>query len=158
MPDTPRTARTLSAGLIMAVLLACPSHAQTPAAAAAAAADSMPGLRGVMQQLGRHMQAVAGAIATEDWPQVAKLASQVADHPEPPITEKVRVLSWLGTDAVKFRGFDQRVGAAAGEMGDAAKRGDGPAVIAAFAKVQQACLGCHQGYRASFKQHFGGGR
>lgn len=155
MPDTTRSARTLLAGLIMAVLLACPSHAQTPAPAAA---DSMPGLRGVMQQLGRDMQAVAGAIATEDWAEVATLASRIADHPEPPITEKVRVLTWLGTDAVTFRGFDQRVGTAAGEMGDAAKRGDGPAVIAAFSRVQQACLGCHQGYRASFKQHFGGGR
>ena len=155
MPVTARTAMQCSVALAMAFTLAGAAQAQT---APPPQADAMPGLRAVMQQLGRDMQAVAGVIATEDWPQVVTLASQVADHPEPPITEKVRVLTWLGTDAVKFRGFDQRVGAAAGEMGDAAKRGDGPAVIAAFAKVQQACLGCHQGYRASFKQHFGGGR
>lgn len=152
MPDTPRAASVLSAGLILlASVLALPVHAQ---AAAPAPDDSMPGLRGVMQQLGRHMQAVAGAISTEDWAEVARLAPQIAEHPEPPLTEKVRVLTWLGTDAVKFRGLDQQVGAAANAMGDAARRGDGGAVIDAFAKVQQACLACHQGYRASFRQHF----
>lgn len=150
MPTALRFASTLSAVLLAAFTLALPAQAQT----APAAADPMPGLRGVMQQLGRHMQAVAGAISAEDWAEVARLAPQIAKHPEPPLTEKVRVLTWLGTDAVKFRGLDQQVGAAANAMGDAARRGDGGAVIDAFAKVQQACLACHQGYRASFRQHF----
>lgn len=150
MPTALRFASTLSAVLLAAFTLALPAQAQT----APATADPMPGLKAVMQQLGRHMQAVAGAISAEDWAEVARLAPQIAEHPEPPLTEKVRVLTWLGTDAVKFRGLDQQVGAAANAMGDVARRGDGGAVIDAFAKVQQACLACHQGYRASFRQHF----
>ena len=39
-------------------------------------------------------------------------------------------------------------------MGEAAARGDGQAVIAGFAKVQQACLGCHQRFRKPFVERF----
>lgn len=43
-------------------------------------------------------------------------------------------------------------------MGAAATRGDGQAVIAAFAKVQQGCLACHQSFRKPFTEHFYGTR
>lgn len=115
-------------------------------------------LHAVMEKLGHDMQAVTGAISKEDWPVVAKLAPAIANHDEPPLTEKVRILAWLGTDAGKFRGFDRQVHDAATAMGEAAGRGDGQAVIAAFAKTQQSCLGCHQGYRRAFVEHFYGKR
>lgn len=111
-------------------------------------------LQGVMQQLGRDMQAVTAAIATEDWPQVAQLAPKIADHPAPPFAEKLRILSWLGTDAAKFRDFDGRVHAAAVAMGKAARHGDGDAVIAGFGEVQKGCLGCHRSFRDRFVAHF----
>lgn len=111
-------------------------------------------LRGVMDKLGRDMQAVTGAIAKEDWAVVAELAPKIARHAEPPILEKARILTWLGTDAIKFRGFDMQAHDAATLMGEAAHRGDGQGVISAFAKVQQSCLGCHQGYRKAFIEHF----
>lgn len=111
-------------------------------------------LQGVMQQLDHDMQAITGAIATEDWASVARIAPTIARHPEPPLAEKVRILAWLGSDAGKFRGFDGQVHAAAISMGEAAEQGDGEAVIAAFAKVQQGCLGCHRSFRKRFVQHF----
>jgi hypothetical protein len=146
MPTALRFASTLSAVLLAAFTLALPAQAQT----APAAADPMPGLRGVMQ-LGRHMQAVAGAISAEDWAEVARLAPQIAEHPEPPLTEKVRVLTWLGTDAVKFRGLDQQ---APRPTPWAMWPGAATAAPWTPCQVQQACLACHQGYRASFRQHF----
>lgn len=115
-------------------------------------------LQGVMQQLGRDMQAVTGAISKEDWAMVAELAPIIARHSEPPMSEKLRILRWLGTDAGKFRGFDGQVHEAAITMGEAAGRGDGEAVIASFAKVQQSCLGCHQIFRKPFVEHFYGKR
>lgn len=115
-------------------------------------------LRGVMEKLGRDMQAVTGAISKEDWALVGTLAPKIASHAGPPMTEKVRILSWLGNDAGKFRGFDGQTHEAATAMGEAAKRGDGQAVIAAFAHVQQSCLACHQGFRKSFVEHFHGNR
>lgn len=115
-------------------------------------------LRAVMDKLGRDMQTVTGAISTEDWKRVAELAPGIAKHAEPPISEKMRILAWLGTDAGKFRGFDGQVHEAATAMGEAAKRGDGQEVITAFSKTQQSCLACHQGFRRSFLEQFYGGR
>ena len=115
-------------------------------------------LRSVMERLGRDMQAVTGAISKEEWTLVAELAPKIAKHAEPPLGEKMRILGWLGTDAGKFRGFDGQVHDAASSMGDAAKRGDGQAVIAAFSKTQQSCLACHQSFRRSFVEQFYGSR
>ena len=115
-------------------------------------------LRNVMSKLSQDMQGVLGAISKEDWQMVAALAPKIADHAEPPLSEKVRILSWLGSDAGKFRGFDGQAHDAATAMGEAAKRRDGQAVIAAFAKVQQSCLGCHQSFRQPFLEHFYGSR
>jgi len=111
-------------------------------------------LRAVMRQLGQDMQAVAGAISREDWALAAELSPRIARHDEPPLTEKMRILAWLGTNAGKFRGFDAQVHDAASSMGDAATRGDGRAVITAFARVQRACLDCHQEFRKPFAEHF----
>ena len=115
-------------------------------------------LRSVMEKLGRDMQAVTGAISKEEWALVAELAPKLAKHAEPPLAEKMRILTWLGTDAKKFRGFDGQVQDAATAMGDAAKRGDGQAVIATFSKTQQSCLACHQSFRQPFVEQFYGSR
>ena len=115
-------------------------------------------LRSVMERLGRDMQAVTGAISKEEWTLVAELAPKIAKHAEPPLGEKMRILGWLGTDAGKFRGFDGQVHDAASAVGDAAKRGDGQAVIAAFSKTQQSCLAWHQSFRQSFVEQFYGSR
>ncbi|CBL46712.1 Hypothetical protein HDN1F_31290 [gamma proteobacterium HdN1] len=56
-------------------------------------------LRSVMDKLGRDMQAVTGAISKEGWALVAALAPQIASHAEPPLSEKVRILAWLGGEA-----------------------------------------------------------
>jgi cytochrome c556 len=113
-------------------------------------------LRTVMQQLERDMQSVTAAISREEWLQVFDLAPEIGSHAEPPLTEKVRILAWLGTDASKFRGFDKKTHDAATAMGEAAAKSDGQEVIAEFAKLQQGCLACHQNFRSSFKAHFYG--
>lgn len=115
-------------------------------------------LQGVMAELGRDMQAVTAAIAIEDWAAVARLTPGIARHPQPPLSEKLRILSWLGGEAGKFRGYDAQVHDAAVAMGKAAQRGDGGAVIDAFARTQRACLGCHQSYRRQFVKQFHGSR
>lgn len=115
-------------------------------------------LQSVMQQLGRDMQAVTGAISKEDWAMVAQLTPKIARHAEPPLPEKMRILGWLGADAGKFRGYDGQLHDAAVAMGEAATRGEGQEVIAVFGKVQQRCLACHQAFRKPFQEHFYGKR
>ncbi|HPP98985.1 MAG TPA: cytochrome c, partial [Ottowia sp.] len=83
---------------------------------------------------------------------------RIAQHEQPPAAEKVRILGWLGSDAARFRSLDGEVEHAAMALGEAARRGDGPAVIAAFGKIQHSCLACHQSYRKAFVEQFYGRR
>ena len=137
------------------VLLECGT---TPALSQESARSKPLALRQIMKDMGRNMQAVVDAIAHEDWARAAKAAAAVADHPEPPLTEKVRILAFIGADAGKFRGFDDKSGKAAKALQEAAARVDGPAVIAAFAEMQTACLECHQSFRRPVTEHFYGKR
>jgi cytochrome c556 len=113
-------------------------------------------LRKIMQELGGNMQAIAGAISQEEWAQVIQLAPKVATHPEPPLPEKMRILTYLGADAAKFRNFDAQTHEAAHAMKQAAASGNGKAVIQSFARVQESCLDCHQAFRKPFVEHFYG--
>lgn len=113
-------------------------------------------LRKIMKEIGRNTQSTAAAISMEDWAQVASLAPKIAAHPEPPVSEKIRILAYLGADAARFRGFDEQTHSAAHAMAEAAQRGDGMGVIQSFAKMQEACLACHQSFRKPFVDHFYG--
>lgn len=113
-------------------------------------------LRKIMQELGRNMQVITDGISREDWKLVAETAPLIADHPQPPWREKVRILSFIGTEARTFKGHDQKTHEAAQVMREAAVQKDGAAVIAAFAKVQTSCLACHETFREPFLKHFYG--
>lgn len=119
---------------------------------AAQAADKPASLREIMQDLGQQMQKGADAISREDWAAIALIAPKLAEHPAPPAAEKVRILTALGSDATRFRELDHQTHHAAEEMGEAAKKADGQGVISAYAKVQSACLACHQGFRTRVRQ------
>lgn len=115
-------------------------------------------LRRIMRELGANMQIVTDAVSREDWPLAAQTARKIANHNEPPLGEKLKILSFLGSDAVNFRGADQAAHEAATIMAQAASKRDRKAVIAAFAKVQSACLSCHAPFRKRFLAHFYGPR
>jgi Cytochrome C' len=115
-------------------------------------------LRRIMQNLGANMQAVTAGISSEDWAGVARIAPQIAQHPEPPGAEKGRIVSFIGVDMGRFKNYDNQSHEAALAMGAAAAKGDGEGVIALFAKVQGACLGCHKEFRQRFVEHFYGKR
>ena len=87
--------------LTIALSVALATAATGLGAQSAEAAKPMA-LRSVMEKLGRDMQAVTGAISKEEWTLVAELAPKIAKHAEPPLGEKMRILGWLGTDAVSI--------------------------------------------------------
>lgn len=113
-------------------------------------------LRSIMRELDENMREVVGAISRENWEKVAEIAPLIADHAEPPFSEKARILRFVGTDAGRFRGYDRRVHEAARDMGDKARQADGQAVIEAFSRVQNHCLACHQEFKEGFRAHFYG--
>jgi cytochrome c556 len=129
------------------------------ASASAGAEPAKPlSLRGIMQDLGRHMQTATLAIAREDWALVEKTAPLIASHPQPPLMEKTRILTFLGTDMGKYKSHDHKTHEAAHALGQAARNQDGVAVIAAFQSIQTGCYGCHREFRKPFVEHFYGVR
>ncbi|MDE2309435.1 MAG: cytochrome c [Betaproteobacteria bacterium] len=113
-------------------------------------------LRNVMKELGKNMQTVTDGISREDWTLVEKTSHLIAEHPQPPFTEKIRITSFMGTDMGKFKGFDRQTHKAANEMAKAAQEKDGQKVISSFQKLQSSCLACHQAFRPAFVEHFYG--
>ena len=115
-------------------------------------------LRKIMQDMGKNMQGITDGISREDWEMVGKMAPLIADHPQPPLAEKMRILSFVGSDAGKFRGYDEKTHQAAQALEQAAVRSDGQSVISSFATLQNSCLACHQSFRKPLLENFYGQR
>jgi cytochrome c556 len=113
-------------------------------------------LQKVMKELGKNMQIITDGISREDWELVAKTAPLIATHPQPPVSEKMRIMKFMGAEMSKFKAFDGVTHEAAHELEHAAHEKDGHKVIAAFQQVQTSCLNCHQTFRGKFVEHFYG--
>ncbi len=110
----------------------------------------------VMKDLGKNMQIITDGISREDWVLIEKTAPSIAEHPQPPLAEKMRIMTYMGSNMSKFKEFDGKTHEAAHELLHAAQKQEGQKVIDAFQKVQSTCLACHQTFRTSFVEHFYG--
>lgn len=113
-------------------------------------------LQKVMKELGKNMQTITDGISREDWELVEKTAPLIADHPQPPFSEKMRIMGFMGTNMGKFKAHDGETHEQAQAVGKAAKAKDGPGVILAFQKLQTGCYNCHSEFRKPFVEHFYG--
>lgn len=113
-------------------------------------------LQKVMKELGKNMQVITDGISREDWELVAKTAPLIAAHPQPPVSEKMRIMKFMGPEMSKFKAFDGETHDAAHSLEHVAHQKDGHKVIAAFQQVQTTCLNCHQTFRGKFVEHFYG--
>ena len=111
-------------------------------------------LRKIMYNLGKNMQSITDGISREDWKLVENAALQVAEHPKPPLVEKMRILNFVGTDIRLFKEHDSKTHNAAMVLGSAAAEQNGYKVISAFSTLQNSCLTCHQYFRQPFQEHF----
>ena len=146
--------RSLTAGVV--IIISChQAFAETSASSTASSAVPLA-LRKIMQEMGENMQVIADVISREDWKLVEKTAPLIADHPQPPLSEKIRILTYVGTDVSKFKSYNGKTHEAARVLEESAAREDGYAVIADFSTLQNTCLMCHQSFRKSFQEHFYG--
>ncbi len=111
-------------------------------------------LQKIMKDLGKNMQVITDGISREDWELVEKTAPLIADHPQPPIAEKLRIMRFAGTRMGKFKAHDGETHDQAQAVGRAAKAKDGPSVILTFQKLQTSCYNCHSEFRKPFVEHF----
>ncbi|MDO9010666.1 MAG: cytochrome c [Gallionella sp.] len=113
-------------------------------------------LQKVMKDLGKNMQIVTDGISREDWMLVEHTSHLIGGHPQPPLTEKMRIMTFMGANMAKFKEFDGQTHEFAHEMALAAQAKDGLKVISSFQKLQASCLACHQAFRPAFVEHFYG--
>jgi cytochrome c556 len=111
-------------------------------------------LRKIMQDMGKNMQGITDGISREDWELVEKMSLLIAEHPQPPPLEKISILSFIGTEVGKFKGYDEETHKAAQGLRQAAVTKNGSAVVFAYATLQNSCLACHLSFRKPFKEHF----
>ncbi|HSH30029.1 MAG TPA: cytochrome c [Thiohalobacter sp.] len=104
-------------------------------------------LRGIMQELGRQMGTLTQAIMADDRETIVAAAAAIADHPQPPLSERIRILGSLGTAAPAFRQADKDVHDAAIAVKQAAEAGDRDALAAGFHRLTRSCLACHTRFR-----------
>lgn len=132
--------------------------ALTAIGASGAQAAEPLALQKVMRDLGSNMQTITDGISRGDWELVEKTAPLIADHPQPPLAEKLRIMRFVGSDMGKYKAHDSETHAQAQALGKAAKAGDGAGVILAFQKLQTSCYDCHREFRKPFVNHFYGTR
>lgn len=121
-----------------------------------ARADEPLALQQVMRDLGQNMQVITDGISRGDWGQVERTAPLIADHPQPPFSEKMRIMAFMGTNMGKFKAYDGETHEQALAVGKAAKAKDGQSVILAFQQLQTSCYSCHSEFRKPFVEHFYG--
>jgi cytochrome c556 len=113
-------------------------------------------LQKIMKDLGKNMQDISGGISREDWALVENTALLIADHPQPGLLEKMRILSFVGTNVGKYKAYNAATHDHARAAGKAAKIRDGAGVVLAFQKLQASCDNCHSEFRKPFVAHFYG--
>ncbi len=84
------------------------------------------------------------------------VSSSLTSSAQPLIAEKMRMLSFAGSNVSKFKSFDKQTHQAAKELEEVAIKLGGKGAIAKFATHQNSCLDCHQSFRETFKEHFYG--
>lgn len=113
-------------------------------------------LQGIMKDMGRNMQVIVDGLSREDYAVVEKAALAIADHPQPPVGEKMRIMGFVGSNAPRFKAFDGETYDNATALAKASKNGNGEDAIASFQKLQSSCLACHQAFRKPFIDYFYG--
>lgn len=111
-------------------------------------------LRKIMQDLEKNMHLMADGIAREDWPLVEKVAPRIADHPQPPFIEKIRIMGFVGTHIGKYKAYDGSIDEHAQAVGKAAKSKDSHGAMLMFRKLQASCDSCHNEFQKPFVAHF----
>ena len=107
-------------------------------------------LQQIMKDLGKNMQVITDGISREDWELVEKTTPLIADHPRPPLSEKMRIMGFMGANMGKFKAHDGETHEHAQAIGNAARVKDGQGVILAFQKLQTSCHNCHSEFRKPF--------
>ena len=121
-------------------------------ASPAFAGDASKNMKSVMQQLTKDMQTLFGHIMKDEFEEIEKYAEKVANHDEPPVTHRLRIIGSLGTSFPAFKAHDDNVHINAMALKKAASERNIEGVLSHYAKVTSSCNDCHKEYRKQIQE------
>jgi mono/diheme cytochrome c family protein len=104
-------------------------------------------LQEIMQGLRNNLAEIADGLLTDDFEQVARGATAIAEHPQIPPAEIQLVAATLGPEMPAFKQLDMRVHDLSLEIHAASKALDRDAAIAGYQQMLEGCLACHHSYK-----------
>ena len=113
----------------------------------AMASDDPKNMKEVMQRISNDMSKLVNHIMKDEYDEILVLAEKVANHDEPPVSHRLRIIAELGLDFTDFKKNDDEVHINAVAMKKAAINKDTTAIIDNYGKVMQSCNNCHKQYR-----------
>lgn len=114
-------------------------------------AQAAASLQDIMRDMGAELGRLAQALSADDLDRAAEAARAIAEHPRPPLAERMRILGRLGNDAAAFRAGDHEVHEAALAVRAAADAADRDALRSGFHRLMNGCLDCHTRFRARLR-------
>ena len=104
-------------------------------------------LQEIMQGLRNNLVEIADGLLADDFEQVARGATAIAEHPQIPPAEIQLVAAVLGPEMPAFKQLDVRVHDLSLEIHAAANALDRDAAISGFQHMIEGCLACHHAYK-----------
>lgn len=111
-----------------------------------AANDAM---KQIMLGLSEAMTRINAGIWREDFQKVAVGAESIADHPMPPLLQRLKLLAELGADSSDFMRADDGMRAVAQDLKEAAVEERIDEVQVQYKLLHQRCVDCHSWYRGN---------
>jgi cytochrome c556 len=116
-------------------------------------AESDPkNMKEVMQRISNDMEKLVGHLMKDEFEEVARYADKIANHDEPPLSQRLRMIANLGTEFTKFKNHDDEVHINATAMKKAADNRNVQDVIDNYTKVLTNCNNCHKDYRKQIQE------
>jgi len=135
-----------TAGLIMLSLMANSAYAET--------AEEPLMLRKIMQAMQSNIVQIEQGVDKLDWDLVSQNALSIADHPAPPLFEKLRIFAYINTDLGKFKALDKKTHETARVLGEMALKDDKSNIDSVVTELKESCEQCHQAFRQGFQENF----
>jgi len=111
-------------------------------------------IRKIMQAMQSNIIQIEQGIDKQDWDLVSQNALAIADHPAPPLFEKLRIFAYINTDLGEFKKLDKKTHETAKIIGDMALQDDKSNILATVTELKESCEQCHQVFRQEFQANF----
>lgn len=113
----------------------------------AATADA-PALKVIMQELRDNATEIADGLLNEDYEQIVRGASSIAEHPKIAPAEIALVAAALGAEMPEFKRLDGVVHDLSLAIRAAAEARNRDAVMSGYQQLIEGCVDCHSAYKA----------